>query len=294
MPFVLLLKNALQQKRILREETDDGTGGTGSGAGGGEGAGAGEGGAGSAGGGEGGVQKKPVPPSDEEAKLLKEIMKKKEEIAKLQKSAADSASILEKLNALGGLESLESLVTAQKEAEKKKLEEAGEWDRLKAQMAEQHDKTVKELKKVIEDQTAKQSALIGQLDELTIGASFNQSQFIKNTILTSSKARTVYGAHFDLVDGEVVGYDKPRGVAGRTPIVDAYGNNVSFDEALKKIVEADPEKDSIIKSQLGAGAGSGSAKPNKKKETEEVADGSISKISAGLRADKSFRGVFNV
>lgn len=283
--YVQLLKKALQQKRILCEEADDGTG-AGKTTGGSEtddgGVKPGE------GEGEGDGKKNTPSVSDAEAKLIKENMKKKEEIELLKKKLNETSSVVDKLTSLGGLDAIEALVTAQKTAEEERLQKAGDWDRLKAQMAEQHDKTVKGLQKTIEEQNSKIGGLVGQLDELTIGTAFTQSGFIKNTVLTPTKARTVFGAHFDLVDGQVVGFDKPRGAANRTPIVDAYGNNVSFDEALKKIVDADPEKDSILKSTLNPGSGSNTTRATKKTESA-VATDSISKIAAGLKQDKQFQ-----
>ncbi|MEZ6841307.1 DUF6651 domain-containing protein [Acinetobacter baumannii] len=44
----------------------------------------------------------------------------------------------------------------------------------------------------------------------TVGAQFNQSQYIKQDLIyTPTKLRALYGNHFEIEDGKVVGYDKP-------------------------------------------------------------------------------------
>ncbi|UUZ75518.1 hypothetical protein LP414_27770 [Polaromonas sp. P1(28)-13] len=83
----------------------------------------------------------------------------------------------------------------------------------------------------------------------------------------------------------MVGYDKPRGAANRTALIDQHGSNVDFDVSLRKIVEADPDKDHMLKSKVKAGAGS-SSKPNVDVRKPAAGGDSLSKISAGMGALK--------
>lgn len=268
-------------------EADDGTGGgSGSGAPDDKGAGTGDeggqgnrGGDGDLGGGkdESGAKK----PSDAEAKLIKENMKKKADLQKAQ----DELSALKKSVEGLDLDAVRKLLAEQKSAEEKQLEARGEWDRLKARMAEEHGKQTKAL----QDQIALLQGEIGSktkdVNELTIGTAFGQSDFIqKELVLPPSKARVLYADHFDLEAGKVVGYDKPRGSADRTALVDASGTPISFDAALRKIVEADPERDHLLKSRVRSGAGSDSKKPitdlAAKGDTNPTA---VSKIATGLK-----------
>jgi hypothetical protein len=68
--------------------------------------------------------------------------------------------------------------------------------------------------------------------------------------------------------------------------VDASGTPLSFDEAFKKIIEADPEKDFLLKSKVKVGAGSASPIPAGK--TAHVASAQpqeksgVSRIASGL------------
>ncbi|MFT4064281.1 DUF6651 domain-containing protein [Paraburkholderia sp.] len=229
----------------------------------------------------GGGEKKPT---DEEAKLLKEVMQKK---AKLDEATTALAAAQEQLKKFDGIdpEAVRALLKEKSDAETAALEAKGEWNRLKERMAEEHGKETKSLK----DQIAELQKQVGQRDgtinELTVGAQFNTSQFIGSELaLTPAKTRVIYGDHFDLVEGKVVGYDKPKGSANRTMIVNSSGVPVSFDEALRKIVEADPEKDHLLKSKVKPGAGSASqAQARAGAQKEGVSEAGVSRIAAGLK-----------
>lgn len=226
-------------------------------------------------------------PSDEEARLLKENMKKKGQIEELTKKLEGAQGVLKQLEELGGLDAIKALVGERKDAETKALEAKGDYERLKQRMAEEHSKEIKTLQEriaTLEGEVGKRSRVI---NDLTIGTQFGQSQFISGELtLTPAKARVIYGDYFDVTeDGQVVGYDKPRGAQGRTALVDQYGNAVGFDAALRKIIEADPEKDHLMKSKVKAGAGSDSKKASGE-PAKEISNDSMSKIAAGLKGLK--------
>ncbi len=223
-------------------------------------------------------------PTDAEAKLLKENMQKKDQIAKLQADVASAAAVAKQLEELGGLEAIKALVGAQKTAEEKKLEAAGDFERLKQRMAEEHAKALKAVQDeatAIKSQLGKKDAMIG---ELAVGSQFGLSKFIAEELtLTPSKAKLIYADHFDIGDdGKVVGYDRPRGSPTRTALVDAYGNAVAFDDAMRKIVEADPEKDHLLKSKTKAGAASASPQRPQNMSSQNKPMTSINKIASGL------------
>lgn len=221
-------------------------------------------------------------PSDEEARLLKENMAKKEQLRKAQEEIAALKKSVEGLD----LEEVRKLVADRKTAEEKALEAKGDYERLKQRMAEEHQKEVKTLKEQLEALQGEKSKLAGTINDLTVGTQFSQSQFISGELtLTPAKARVIYGDYFDVEDGKIVGYDKPRGAAGRTALVDQYGSAVPFDAALRKIVEADPEKDHLLKSKVKIGAGSDSKKASGDVQKETSGD-SMSKIAAGLKGLK--------
>jgi hypothetical protein len=194
--------------------------------------------------------------SDEEAKLLKEVMKRKKEVEDLQT----------KLKAFDGIdpEEIKKLVDekkeaekAKREAEKKAAEAAGNIDALKKMMAEEHEKTVSELNKKIAEFESNLKSKDSTIIDLTIGQEFSVSKFIKDElVLTPAKARAVYGSHFEIKDGEIVAYDKPAGASTRTELVDGKGQHLTFEAALRKLVDIDPDRDHVLRSKMQSGAGS--------------------------------------
>jgi hypothetical protein len=228
------------------------------------------------------AKNKKTGPSDEEARLLKENMKKKGE---LTKAAADLAELQAKLKLFDGIDpdAVKKLLDEQKDAETKSLEAKGDYDRLRQRMGEEHLKETQTLKDQIANLSGELGKTKGTVNELSIGTQFGQSKFISGELtLTPSKARLIYADHFDLEDGKVVGYDKPRGSANRTALVDQYGNSVGFDDAMRKIIDADPEKDDLLKSKAKPGASSDSKKSNASADKGKALTDSVSKIQAGL------------
>jgi hypothetical protein len=171
-----------------------------------------------------------------------------------------------------------------KEADDRKtqeLEAKGQWDAVKKQMSDAHAKELDAKAKELKDALDGMSGLKAQIGELTVGTSFAQSKYIAEKLeYPISKVRALFGAHFEFTDGAVVGYDKPAGAKGRVPLVDSKGEPLSFDEALSKLVDADPDRDSLLKSTLRPGAGSSTEK-GKVKETPVVGSG-LSRIQAAL------------
>jgi predicted RNase H-like nuclease (RuvC/YqgF family) len=197
--------------------------------------------------------------TDSEAKLLKEVMEKKAKIKELSDAAE---KLQEQLKSFEGIDpaSVRDLLKQKQDEETKKLEAKGEWDRLKAQMNEQHQKALESLKSTLAEKDGLVGKLQKQIEELTIGNAFGTSKFIAEELaLTPTKTRVLFGGHFEFKDGHVVAFDKPVGAAERTPLVDAKGDPLPFEAALKKLVESDNEKDSLFKAKIKPGAGSGTA-----------------------------------
>lgn len=218
--------------------------------------------------------------TDKEAELLKEVMKRKEKERKLQEELDTLRKQVGDLN----LDEVRQLLEQKKQDELKKMEERGEFDRIKQQMVEEHTKQQDQLKQQIADLQKQLSERDDKVNELSIGNSFSQSNYIANELtLTPSKARALYGAHFELEDGQVVAYDKPRGAANRTVLVDGAGNPLSFDKAMQKIIEADPDRDSLIRSKFRQGSGSHSKQTSQPKTPAKHLS-PMQKIQAGLEA----------
>ncbi|MCP1540068.1 DUF6651 domain-containing protein [Methylorubrum extorquens] len=223
------------------------------------------------------------PITDEVARLLKDTMK--------HKAAARTAQ--ERLNLFGQVtpEQVQEMLAERRAAEEARAadelsqaEARGEFDRVKASMTEQHTQALTAKDELIAAKDTELSAAQSTISELTVGAAFSGSNFIReSTVLTPSKARTIYGAHFDTVGTKVVAYDKPRGAENRTPLVDAAGNHLGFDAAVEKLVQADPEKDHVLRSKMAPGVKSNTTDDTKAGKTNGN-DPSELKGTARIRA----------
>lgn len=257
---------------VYGEGEGDGEGGgegdgTGEGEGsGGEGEGSGEGsGAGGEGDGEGSGEGSGGKPTDEEARLLKENMKRKaNEKALKEQLEAVQGQLTKMTEVLGDLkpEQVRALVDEKNQAEEQKLRAEGEWDKLKEQLVNQHQQSMEAKDQEIEALQGSLGQLKSQVEELTVGRSFSDSPFIsERTTMSPSIARTLFGGHFDVVDGEVVAFDKARGADDRTKLIDDKGDALGFDAALQRLVEGHQDSKHLLRSEAKPGAGSGSRKP---------------------------------
>jgi hypothetical protein len=203
----------------------------------------------------------------EKAKLLREVMDKKTKLKDAEKKASDAAAALAAYEGIDPAK-VKELIKKEQDAERSAAEARGDFDRVKTMMAEEHAKNTKSLEERIADLEGKLSEKDRTIDTLTIGNDFGQSAYIKDTLtLTPAKARQLYGEHFEVKEGRTVAYDKPKSAANRNPLVDASGNPLVFDEAFKRIIEADPDKETLLKAKVNPGSGSNSAQvkaPEKK------------------------------
>lgn len=226
-------------------------------------------------------EKKPgSKPTDKEAELLKEVMKRKEREQKLQQELAELKNKVGDLD----LDEVQKLIKERKDQEIKDLEARGDFDRLKQRMADEHTAEVTKLQEKLAELLDKEAKREQHINDLTVGSKFSQSKYVNDELtLTPTKARALYGAHFELESGVVVGYDKPVGSSERTQLVDARGNPLSFDDAMQKIIEADPEHDALIRSKIRKGSGS-NTKQSKETPASTVKLSAREKISQGLKS----------
>lgn len=220
--------------------------------------------------------------TEKEAELLREVMDKK---SKLATTAAELATTKAALEAYGGVDAAKvaALVKAEADAEKATAEAKGDFDRVKQMMAAEHTKDTATLQAQIDALNASEGAKNKIIDNLTIGNSFGNSVFIRDGLaLSPTKARTVYGAHFEVTDGNIVCFDKPAGEAGRTMLVDAAGNALDFDAALKRIVDADPDRKTMLKSNVLPGGSSKTVITTPVVESKSAKTFGVSRIAANL------------
>lgn len=219
--------------------------------------------------------------SDEAAKLLRDVMKHKDRA----KQAEEQLNALK--GALGDLkpEDVAALVAQQKEQERLSLEKRGEYDRILEQVRTEHTKEKSTLSEQIEALKAQLNERDSQIQEMTVGRAFSESVFIREqSKIPASIARKEFGNHVELIDGQVVVYDKPKGAADRTPLVDANGKYKAFEDAIAALYAGHPEATSLIKQKGKPGSGSGNLDTGKKVEAPKAVAPGVGRIAQALSA----------
>lgn len=170
-----------------------------------------------------------------EAKSHREAKEQAEAKVKAFDGIEDPAKALEALQKLGDLDA-------------KKLIDAGEVDKVKAEMAKTYQTQIDEAK-------TQANALQQQLYDEKIGGSFARSKFIADQLVMKSPVAMAYfSKHFEVKDGQIVGKDASgKEIYSRKP--ESAGSLADFEEALSIIVEADPISESYLKSSGMSGAG---------------------------------------
>ena len=221
--------------------------------------------------------------SDTDAKLLKELMAQKNRAKEL---AAELEGAKKRLSDFDGVDPAKArkLLADEEEAARKAAEARGEYDRLLAQMGERHQAEQAALNGRLSEAQNAVSALQKEIAELTVGSAFSGSAFVNSDLtLTATKARVIYGSHFEYKDGKVVGYDKPAGASDRTILVSSTGEALSFDEALRALVEKDPDRDRLLRGKAKAGAGSATVTKGAKAATELAEKSAESKLTGAAK-----------
>ncbi|PLC60998.1 hypothetical protein B9P82_22000 [Citrobacter sp. L55] len=215
------------------------------------------------------------------ADLLKENMKRKEKERTLADQLAQYGDI-DPARARQLLEAEQAAETARREAEQTELERRGEFDAVKKQMIEAHQAELAQRDERYSALESENAALKAQLVEMTVGASFSGSAFLRDKVLmTPAKARVIYGSHFEVgEDGSVVGFDKPAGQKERAVLVDGEGKPLPFESAIERILRADPEADALLRSEAKQGAGSNSKPTHKVNQPKSKS--TMDKLTSGL------------
>ncbi|NAR87401.1 DUF6651 domain-containing protein [Acinetobacter haemolyticus] len=132
----------------------------------------------------------------------------------------------------------------------KKLVDAGEVDKVKAEITDALKKTYEPQ---IQQLTTERDAVQQQLHSELIGGGFARSKYIQDNIaVPADMIQAQFGKSFKIEEGKVVAYgtDGQRIYSRARP-----GEVADFDEALESLVGGYPHKDSILKGGQGSGGG---------------------------------------
>lgn len=238
-------------------------------------------------------------PSDKEAQLLKEVMTKKAALKQMEEKFKDIDPELYRAMLQERQQLQEQTQAEADRQEQERLKAEGKFDELLQAQARQADSRVEQVKaqyqKELSEATGELEGLKAQLEgqqtlinSLTIDSAFANSQFIREELLPAfnpAKTKKLYGEHFDVVEGKVVAFDKPRGATDRAQLVNKDGNPLAFEEAISRLVESDPDADAMKRSKHKEGAGSFSTSQTAAQKPPVIQPG-VSRITAALNAQK--------
>mgnify|MGYP001122503238 CR=1 FL=1 len=219
--------------------------------------------------------------SQEKARLLKEVMDKKSKLREAEEAREQAAKRLAEVDDLD-IDKARKLLQQAEEAQRAELERKGEYQKLtekleaeRTRLATEAEAKVNEAKTEAQKMQETVQAQLNLIENLTVGTAFSNSEFVASRMtLPPSKARVVYGSHFDVVDGEVVAFDKPRGAEDRTELKDKEGQLLTFNAAIEQIVQNDPDASQLIRSAMKPGSGS---------DGSDGGSGDTNKSASGLR-----------
>lgn len=169
--------------------------------------------------------------------------------AEAKKHREDKEAAEAKLKAFEGIDdpvkAKQALETV-KNLDDKKLIDAGEVEKVKAEMAKGYEEKLAEA-------NGKAEKLQSQLHQEVIGGSFARSKLItEKTILPTDVAQAYFGKHFSYEDGKIVAKD-----AVGNPIYSRSkpGELADFDEAMETLINDYPNKDGILRPSGSSGSG---------------------------------------
>lgn len=220
-------------------------------------------------------------PSAREKELEEKLKVATADFTRLQ---TDLKTAQDQLRRFDGIDpdQVRQLLSERQNAQQQDAEKKGDVEALKKILADQHQTEVKSYQDKVALLESQLGKLNGLVADLTVGSAFDSSKFIAGEmVLTPAKARVVYGPYFEAEDGVVVAYDKPRGAENRVKLVDGKGNTMGFEDALKFLVERDPDRDHILRSKMKPGAGSNTTDQAPSKQEPNVRG--LSRIALGIQ-----------
>ena len=129
----------------------------------------------------------------------------------------------------------------------KKLIDAGEVDKVRDQI-----KT--EFTKQIEEKDKGMQSLQSRIDNMLVDGIFSNSNFVRENIaVPSDMFQSYFRNNFKVEDGKITAYGKD---GNRLLSKAKAGEYADAEEALQILVESHPQKDVILKANLGTGTGS--------------------------------------
>jgi hypothetical protein len=142
-----------------------------------------------------------------------------------------------------------------KNLDDKRLVDAGEVERIKAEAKSAFDEQLKALEKKHKPVEAERDSLRSELKQERIGMAFGRSKYIGEKLaIPVDLVQARFGSNFDIEDGKIVAKDA---AGNRVYSLAKPGEIAEFDEALEILVSHYPNRDNILKGSGGSGGGAG-------------------------------------
>lgn len=134
---------------------------------------------------------------------------------------------------------------------------AGKAEEIKASAKKAAEEAVAAAQKAFGDQiatvTGERDTLQTQLYSELVGGAFARSKYVSEKVaVPPHMLEKTYGSHFKIVEGKVLAHDAAGNPIGSSK---TFGEPADFDEAIEKIIAADPYKDHILKGTGAQGSG---------------------------------------
>jgi hypothetical protein len=173
------------------------------------------------------------------AELTTKANERKQELDKLQETVAKYAGIEDPAAALKAMETMKSL-------DQKKLIDAGEVEKVKAE-------TKSAMQKVIDDLQGQITSKDQVLNKTLVGGSFAKSKFIaENCVIPRGFIESAFSGLFKVEEGNVVAYDQ---AGNKIYSREKPGELADFDEAISTLISTHPDRDRILKAPATSGSG---------------------------------------
>ena len=158
------------------------------------------------------------------------------------------SELKEKLDAFTDLdpEAARKAMETVKNLDDKKLVDADQVQRIK-------DETAAAFQKRLDEANKEREQLLTQYAQEKLAGAFSGSKFVKERLaIPPDMVQAAFARHFEFKDGRI----NPKDANGNPIYSDSNpGDVASFDEALEKIVQQYPHRDSILKGTGNSGSG---------------------------------------
>lgn len=177
--------------------------------------------------------------NEEVTGLTTALNKERDARSKLEKQVKKFEGIENPEDALKAIEILKNL-------DQKKLIDAGEVEKVKAEVTKAMQSKIDELQSVVAEKD-------GILTKELIGGRFARSKFISEKMaIHHDLVEARFGQNFKIEDGKVVAYDQH---GNKIYSQERPGELADFDEGIGILVNQYPYKDSILKGSSASGSG---------------------------------------